>query len=107
MLLGLEIPRSRVTIDGPIRTYQSSAFAERAWCETCGSAVWFADTSDNAEDIVELTAGLFDDFGGARLTRVVYADRCPAGIVLGAGFQRVTEAEYERDNAHIGNGKKV
>ena len=84
--MGIEVPRARVSYKGPIRTYASSSFAERAWCETCGTAVWFADT---------------EGFGGAKLARVVYADRAPSNFALAGELERVSKADYEARALHV------
>ena len=101
VLMGLDIPRERVTYAGPIKSYASSSFSERAWCENCGTAVWFADTEGEGAANLELSPGLFDDFGGAALTRVVYADCAPSGVVLGGDLQRVSKADYEATHLHV------
>lgn len=93
--MGAEVDRNRVAIAGPVATYQSSEFAERAWCNTCGSAVWFKDTIGENEHVFELAPGLFDGFGGARLVRVVYCDRAAGGVRLAGDLDRMTKAEYE------------
>lgn len=90
-----------VTVEGPVRTYASSPFAERAWCDTCGSALWLRDVPDGAH---ELVPGLFENAGGARLDREVYADRAPEGYALAGDHQKVTAAEYEAGNRHVAKG---
>tara|TARA_R110002049_G_scaffold117332_2_gene270553 strand:+ start:140091 stop:140528 length:438 start_codon:yes stop_codon:yes gene_type:complete len=105
VLMSLEIPRDRVRSAGPIKTYASSSFAERAWCEDCGTAVWFADTKGDGAKVLELAPGLFDGFGGAKLTRVVYADSAPDGVALAGDLQRVSKADYEAENLHVEDGQ--
>ena len=99
--MGLEVPRERVTYAGPIKTYASSSFANRAWCENCGTSLWFADTEGNNAHLLELAPGLFDGFGGAKLVRVVYADQAPEGVALAGDLDRVSKADYEARNRHV------
>ena len=101
MQMGIEIPRDRITVEGPVKTFASSSFAQRAWCDTCGSALWFADTDGGAPEVLELAPGLFDNAGGAVLKRVVYADRHPDGYALAGDYISVTKAEYEAKNQHV------
>ena len=101
VLMGLEVPAERVRWKGPVRTYASSSFAERAFCETCGSALWFADVEGPNTGGLELSPGLFDGFGGARLTRVVYADCAPTNLTLAGDLDRVSKADYEARNLHV------
>lgn len=99
--MGIEVPFDAVTISGPVKTHQSSRLAQRAWCDTCGSALWFRYTTDRDAGYFELAPGLYENAGGATLTHEVYADRCPDGYALAGDHDRVTQAEYEQDNPHV------
>lgn len=102
--MGIEVPFDAVTVSGPIKTFQSSVFAERAWCDTCGSAIWFRDTEGRGAGFFEFAPGLFENAGGATLTREVYADRCPSGYSLAGDHERVSRADYEINNPHVSEG---
>ena len=58
--MGIEIGAEQVTVTGPVKTHQSSGLAERAWSDTCGSALWFRYTGGRDADYFELAPGLFD-----------------------------------------------
>ncbi len=103
-LMGIEMPRDALTITGPVKTYQSSEFAERGWCDICGSAIWFRDTKGPGAEYIELVPGLFQNAGGASLVREVYADNCPEGYALAGDHERVSRAEYEAQNLHVNEG---
>ncbi len=98
------MPRGAVTITGPVKTFQSSEFAERAWCDRCGSALWFRDTKGPGAAYYELAPGLFENAGGATLIREVYADCCPQGYALAGDHVRVSRADYEANNLHASEG---
>ncbi len=98
------MPRDAVTITGPVKTFQSSEFAERGWCETCGSAIWLRDTEGGNAGYIGLAPGLFENAGGASLVREVYADNCPTGYALAGDHARVSRAEYEAENLHVNEG---
>ena len=49
--------------------------------------------------------GLFANAGGARLTRIVYADRAPDGWDFAGEPQRVSRAEYEKSNPFVREGE--
>ena len=87
-----------VTATGPVRTYASSAFAERAWCATCGSALWIHDIDG---DVHDLMPGLFADLAGLPLGHEVYADRCPSGFAFAGEHPRITAAAYQADHLHV------
>lgn len=87
-----------VVVEGPVRTFRSSSFAERAFCGTCGSHLWLRDD----DGPYELMPGLFDDADSFPLLSVVYADRQPAYLPLEVGEgRRLTAAEYEAENPHV------
>ncbi len=90
--MGIASPPEATSVIGPVKTYRSSSFAERAWCDTCGSALWIRDDGGD----YELMPGLFENAGHAKLTRVVYADRAPDGWAFAGQPERLTAEEYEK-----------
>ena len=93
--MGIEAPAAGAEVTGPVATYASSPFSERAWCRNCGSALWLRNTSGPGSDVYEFVPGLFEDAGGARLVREVFADRCPSGYALAGGHARQAAADYD------------
>lgn len=102
--MGIAVPEAAVTVSGPVKRHRSSQFAERAWCDTCGSALWLRNVEGPDTGYFELVPGLFDNAGGARLVREVYADRCPTGYALTGDHERVSKADYEMTNAYVPEG---
>ena len=102
--MGIEASEDDVRVEGPVKVHRSSHLAERAWCDTCGSAVWFRYVSGPDTGYFELAPGLFDNAGGARLTREVYSDRCPEGYALAGTHERLTRAEYEAQYPSVAEG---
>lgn len=89
-----------LTVDGPARQFQSTPFAERAFCGTCGTHLWIRNTDDqNAE--YYLMPGLFDAAREWPLGSEIYIDKAMASIRLAGDHPRKTEAEYEAANPHI------
>lgn len=79
-LLGVTLPDGKVTWDGEehITRVQSSSWAERAFCNRCGSGLWFRVTIDGPyAGNVELPIGLFDDAGGMTMNNEIYIDHKP------------------------------
>lgn len=95
------IEATDLTVTGPVKTHRSSRLAERAWCDICGSALWFRYVEGHDAGYHEVMPGLFPNAGGARLTRIVYADRAPDGYALAGDHARITRAEYESENPHL------
>ncbi|MEO9778482.1 MAG: GFA family protein [Sedimentitalea sp.] len=79
-----------IKVEGPVRTYCSSEWAERAFCETCGSAIWYKTVDDQVRN---LAAGLFDNAAGNTMKLEFYADRIPTGYALSGDHRRLSEAE--------------
>lgn len=75
---------------GPVKIFRSSDWAERAFCAECGSTIWYSTVHDGAR---YLSAGLFENAGGASLELEYYADNCPQGYALAGDHKRMTKAE--------------
>ncbi len=88
-----------VSVDGPVARHASSAFAERAFCSTCGSHLWMRDlTGSGAYDLMP---GLFDAARDWPLRSEIYIDRAMASARLAGDHARATQAEYEAENPHV------
>lgn len=91
-----------VEVEGPVTRYRSSSFAERAFCATCGSHLWFNDIEEGAEATeYELMPGLFDEARTWPMRSEIYTDRALASIRLSGDHRRATRAEYEQKNPFI------
>lgn len=86
-----------VTISGPVTSYASSSFAERAFCLTCGTHLWFRDHGGS----YELPPGLFDGAAAMPLIREVYADRAMSCLRFAGDHPRVSAAAYEATNLFV------
>jgi len=102
--MGIEVPRDAVTVTGPVKTHRSSHLAERAWCDTCGSALWFAYVEGPDAGYFEIAPGLFKNAGDARLTHIVYSDREPTGWHMGGDLDRMPEKEYQKNFPFLSEG---
>ncbi|WP_425044993.1 GFA family protein [Primorskyibacter sp. S87] len=79
---------------GPVKTYTSSEWAERAFCEECGSALWYRITAPGEmHGQTQMAAGLFENAGGARLGLELYIDKKPEGYAFEGERRQMTEAE--------------
>lgn len=98
--LFLCFPADGVTVAGPAVVHASSAFAERAFCGTCGSHLWIRNR-DAAAGHYELMPGLFDQAAEWPLLSEVYSD-CAIAAVRGLPAERrATRAEYESKHLHV------
>lgn len=96
-LLGVTVPLAGVVWEGAehIGKIQSSSWAERAWCQKCGSGLWFRVTQESAySDDIEIPIGLFDDPSGFQMTNEIYIDHKPDSFAYaGEGRKRLTRQE--------------
>ena len=74
-------------VSGPAKSYQSSDWAERGFCDVCGSTLWYGTLHDGVKN---LAAGLFDNAASAPLKLEFFADQCPQGYALSGDHKRLT-----------------
>lgn len=95
-----EASAKAVTFTGDIARYNSSSFAERAFCPTCGSHLWMRDIGDDAESY-ELMPGLFDAASDWPLRSEIYTDTAMASAQIAGDHPRATRAQYEAKNRFV------
>lgn len=76
-----------------VQVVKSSDWAERAFCNKCGSALWYHLTEGPYANGVSLSVGLFDDPSGMTLKREYYVDRKTCLHQLPENRVQMTEAE--------------
>lgn len=94
--LGIQTNADQVTFEGAdhIRTYKSSEWAERAFCDTCGSALYWKLTAPGPhQGMLSLSAGSLDSLDGLTMTHEVYIDAKPAGHAFAGDTHKMTEAD--------------
>jgi hypothetical protein len=100
LFMSFPVAEADVVVTGPVRTFASSSFAERAFCETCGSHLWMRDTAE-AGAVYDLMPGLFDDAADWPLRSEIYVDQAMKAVDLHGAHTRATAAEYETKNPHV------
>ena len=75
---------------GPTKSYRSSEWAERGFCEMCGSTLWYGTVHDGARHVA---AGLFDNAADAPLKLEFFADKTPSGYTLAGNHRKMTTVE--------------
>ncbi len=79
-----------VTLTGPVKTLDTSEWAERGWCDACGSTLFYRLKQDGSYG---LSAGLFEDAAGHSLTEEYYIDQKPVGWAFAGDHNRMNAAE--------------
>ncbi len=95
-LFGVSVAQSDLTWEGEahIKTLQSSDWAERAWCQRCGTSLYYHVTVDGPMSAkVEIPLGVFDDPNGFTLNREIFIDQKPDSYDLAGDHERLTKAE--------------
>lgn len=84
-----------VQAEGPVKVLETSDWANRAICESCGSPLWYEMKVGPAAGQRQVAAGLFADAGGMPLRLEVYIDKKPHGYAFegAAGRKQMTEAD--------------
>ena len=75
-------------------TYASSPWAERAFCKTCGSSLWYRVTAPGPHaGNLYVGLGTVEDTAGLPLKREIFVDRKPEAYSFGDPTVQLTEAE--------------
>ncbi|KIN65632.1 Glutathione-dependent formaldehyde-activating enzyme-like protein [Sulfitobacter noctilucae] len=90
MFMSIGLDTDSIEVAGDVQTYASSDWAERGFCGSCGSTIFYRTLHDGARN---LSAGLFDNAGGAPLELEYFADRCPQGYHLAGDHRKMTTQE--------------
>ena len=97
--MGVSVSEEDVEFTGEqnISRVQSSQWAERAWCNACGSGLWYRVTASGPlSGKYSLPVGLFDSTDAMKLVSEIFVD-CKSGAFSFAGNTRkLTRAEVEK-----------
>ncbi|QJF49883.1 GFA family protein [Roseobacter ponti] len=95
--LGVEVPDGGLQITGEdhLKTYASSPWAERVFCGTCGSSMWYRMTATGShQGTYHLGFGTLDDTDGMEMMGEIFIDKKPEAYSFAGDAQRMTEAEF-------------
>lgn len=80
--------------EAAIRVFRSSDWAERGFCATCGSTLFYRLRDGGA---CFLALGLFDEPDALPLASEIYIDRKPSAFAFAGERKRMTKAEVEAE----------
>lgn len=101
MFISIDTEQDGMTIEGPAKSFRSSDWAERGFCETCGSTLWYGTVHDGAR---HLSAGLFEGAAGGEMKLEFFADQCPHGYGLKGDHRRLSTEETIAMFEGVGEG---
>jgi len=96
-LLGIEVPDADIRFTGAdhIARFQSSYWAERAWCKRCGSSLWYRVTAEGPHSgMYEIPIGLLDDASGLCMTHELFIDEKPDSFAFVGEHARTTRQQF-------------
>ncbi|MEL6465897.1 MAG: GFA family protein [Pseudomonadota bacterium] len=97
VFLGVRVPKGGIQIEGEdnLTVYTSSAWAERVFCKTCGSSMFYRVTAPGPmHGEMHVGLGTLRDASGVPLTSELFIDLKPDGYAFaGEGRHQMTEAE--------------
>ncbi|KIT15118.1 GFA family protein [Jannaschia aquimarina] len=94
--LGVQVMPGGITweADETVETYASSVWAERGFCRTCGSNLFWRLTAEGPmQGMMSLSAGSLDDMSGLLFDTEVYIDAKPDSHAFAGERKRMTEAD--------------
>ena len=94
--MGVHCRADNVTINGSnsITTYTSSDWAERCFCKTCGSNLFYRVTAPGPhQGDLHIGLGVIDDPDDVTLTEEIFIDKKPSGYAFANDTRKMTEAE--------------
>lgn len=77
--VNIAVDQASIEMAGPVKVFRSSDWAQRGFCETCGSTLWYGLQADGS---CNLAAGLFPALKSAAMAQEFFVDQC----LLGDGF---------------------
>jgi len=91
--MAMDAETGSVEVTGPVQRFQSSDWAERAFCKTCGSNLWYRITAEGpGHGQYQMAAGLFD-VNGMRLGLEVFIDAKPDAYAFEGERRQMTAQE--------------
>ena len=93
--LGVQVAGENMTLDGDqLGVFSSSPWAERGFCKTCGSSLYYRVTAPGPHNgTYHVGMGTLDDPNGINMTGEIYIDKKPAGYSFADNTHKMTEAE--------------
>ena len=94
-MMGVHVNSDDLVLSGQdaVSTIKSSDWAERAFCNKCGSGLWYRVTEGPYANGVSIPVGLLDDTSDMKLVTEYYVDRKTCAYDFPPERQQLTEAE--------------
>lgn len=90
MFISVDTVPGTLEVRGPAQSFASSDWAERGFCGTCGSTLWYGTVHDGMR---HPAAGLFEAADLGEMTLEFFTDQCPQGYALSGDHRKLSTAE--------------
>lgn len=105
--IGIQVAPDDIEFHGVenITEFASSDWAERGFCNICGSALFYRVTAPGPhEGTYHIGMGGLDDTRGIHLTEEIFSDLKPDGYAFSGDLKRMTEAQVLAMFAQLSEG---
>lgn len=94
--VGFGVAEADLTVEGAenVAAYVSSDWAERCFCKTCGSTLWYHLTIPDQAQSHFVAVGLLEDSSGMRIGHELFFDKKPESFAFAGETKKTTEAEF-------------
>lgn len=90
MFMSLQTDQDSIEITGDVTLFRSSDWAQRGFCGTCGSTIFYSTVHDGVR---QLAAGLFPNAADAPMKIEFFTDNCPGAYALAGDQKKLTAAQ--------------
>ena len=97
---GFPASKASIEVNGPVKTYASSAIANRGFCAECGTQLWMRDIKDGSN--YDLMPGIFEAAKDWPLKSEVYHDQAMQAFALKGDHPTTSAATYLAKNPDAG-----
>lgn len=87
----ISVPCKTAEFDGEIKRYASSDHAERGFCPSCGTHLFFHATGPG---VYAVPLGLFEDDSGLPFRAEIFIDEKPDAYAFAGDTKKLTGAEF-------------
>lgn len=89
--MGVHVESVSFDNEAAVTAYDSSDWAQRGFCKTCGTHLYYRFKADNS---FVIWVGAFDEKDSFKLSREIYIDSKPDGYNFAGDHPRMTEQEF-------------
>ncbi len=96
---------NNLTGENDITFYQSSEWAQRAFCSKCGSNLWYEIIAEGPNFGAKyMSAGVIDDLGGMKLATEIFIEEKPDAYCFSGDLLQMTGEEVFAAHSSTENG---